>query len=262
MSGILILDELFAEHPFLLTAIWLVIIAAVAIAFERIASRWIRGFIAKRDMPLHAGNALLLTARVIILVGTLIAVLRVGGVSSDIIVAFSALGGAAIGFASSQTIGNIVAGLYILISHPFRAGDYVRMDGVEGIVKEISINYTKILTMAGNVVWTSNRRILDKDIVNFRYMDEDASLFRYGLRIGFDHSLPSEKIVEILDKMVESYAEEMPKMPEYDLVELTNFSRTYVFYIYVEDPRDVFMLQPRILKDIIELRDRERKELQ
>jgi small conductance mechanosensitive channel len=102
-------------------------------------SRWIGKFIEKATLPPPAGNALLLTSRFIIFIGALIAVLSLGGVSSDIIVAFSALSGAAIGFASSQTIGNILAGLCILISRPFRVGDYVRLDDVEGTVKELSI---------------------------------------------------------------------------------------------------------------------------
>ncbi len=253
------LDELFVQYPFLLPAIWLVIIAAVAIAVERVVSRWVGKLIAKADLPPHAGNALLLTARLVILVGTIIAVLRLGGVSSDIIVAFSALGGAAIGFASTQTVGNVLAGLYILISRPFRPGDYVRMDGVEGIVKEISVNYTRILTMAGNIVWTSNRRILDKDVVNFRYVGKESSLFRYGFEMSFDYSVPLKKVEEILDKVAEDYAEKLPKKPEYDLVQLTTFSRNYVFYIYVKKPGDVFQLRPCILKDITQLWEEAKK---
>ena len=260
MLLVLFLDELFAQYPNLLMAIWLLVIAVVAILVERIVSRWINRFIVRADLPPHAGNALLLSARLIILVGTLIAVLRLGGVSSDIIVAFSALGGAAIGFASSQTIGNILAGLYILISRPFRAGDYVRMDGVEGIVKEISINYTKILTIANNVVWMSNRRILDKDITNFRYVGKEPNLFRYGIGFEFDHSLPAEKVGEILDGVVKDYTKELPRKPEYDLLRFTTFSKNYVFYIHVRDPKDVFRIQPRIARDVAVLWDRAKGE--
>ncbi len=255
----LFLDEVFAQYPFLLTTIWLVVIAAAAILVERIVSRWVKRFIGRTDLPPHAGNALLLAGRFVIFLGTLIIVLRVGGVSSDALVALSALGGAAIGFASSQTIGNVIAGLYILASRPFLAGDYVRLDGVEGIVKEISVNYTKISTMAGNVVWISNRRLLDRDIVNFRFMGEESNLFRYGVEISLDYTVPVRKAGEILDKVARNYAGKMPRKPEYDLVQLTNFSRNYVFYIYVKDPQDVFRLRPCILNDITELWDAAKK---
>ena len=255
----LLLDELFAQYPFLLTAIWLAAIAVTAILIERMVSRWVKKFVVKAELPPRAGSALLLTGRLIIILGALITILRVGGVSSDLLLALSALGGAAIGFASSQTIGNVIAGLYILASRPFRTGDYVRLDGVEGIVREISVNYTKILTIAGSVVWISNRTLLDRDIVNFRYKGEESNLFRYGLEMGFDYSVTAEKTEQILEKIAESYATKAPVKPEYELVKLTNFSRNYVFYVYVRDPREVFRLQPSILRDITESWDQVRK---
>lgn len=255
----LFLDELFVQYPFLLTAIWLTAVAVTAILVERILSRWIKRFIAKADLPPHAGNSLLLAGRLVIFLIALIIVLRIGGVSPDVLVALSALSGAAIGFASSQTIGNMIAGLYILASRPFRAGDYVRIDSIEGIVREISVNYTKILTIGGNVVWISNRRLLDRDIVTFRYRGEKSSLFRYGLELGFDYSAPMKETEEILDRIAESYAGKMLRKPEHELVKLTNFSRNFVFYVYVKDPRDLFRLQPSILRDVTELWDEARK---
>jgi len=252
-------SDIFAQYPHLLTVIWLIVIVVVAILVERIVSRWLNRFIVKADLPPHVGNALLLTGRFIVFIGALIVVLRLGGVSSEVIVAFSALSGAAIGFASTQTIGNILAGLYILISRPFRVGDYVKFDGVEGVVKEMTINYTKILTSANNVVCMSNRRVLDKDVVNFRFKGEESNLFRYGFEIIFDHSLPTEKIEEILSSVVESYAEKLLRKPEYELIKLTRLDRNYMFYIYVEHPQDIFTLQPRILTKITELWDKARK---
>jgi small conductance mechanosensitive channel len=255
MAFSLILDELFTQYPFLLTAIWLTTIVVTAVLVERIASRWVKSFIVKADLPPHAGNALLLTGRLMIFLVALIIVLGIGGVSPDVLVALSALSGAAIGFASSQTVGNVIAGLYILASRPFRAGDYVRIDSIEGIVREISVNYTKILTIAGNVVWISNRRLLDKDLLTFRHRGEKSSLVRYGLDLGFDYSVSTKETEEILHKIAERYADRMPRKPEYELARLTNFSRNFVFYIYVKDPRDVFRLQPSLLKDITELWD-------
>jgi small conductance mechanosensitive channel len=257
-----ILDELFAQYPFLLTLIWVLTIFAAAILAERVVSRWVGRFIEKSDLPPHTGNALLLTGRFIIFVGALMAVLGVGGVSPDILVAFSALSGAAIGFASSQTIGNVLAGLYVLVSRPFRAGDYVKLDGVEGIVKELSINYTKILTPTNNIVFMSNRRVLDRDIVNFRYTQEKSNLYRYGIELSFDNTLPTEKtekIEAILERVAENYAERLPKKPEYQLTKLSRLDRNYMFFIHVEDPKDVFILYSRVLREITTLWDEARR---
>lgn len=244
------LGEIFAEHPYLITIMWVVVIAAVAAVLERLFTRWLRRFIKRTEMQPDVGNGLILTARLLTLIGAIVALLNVGGVSADILVSFSALGGAAVGFASTRTVGNFIAGLYLLVTRPFRVGDYVRIDGIEGIVKEISINYAKILTPANTMVSISTQRILDKEITNYRVMEERAKVFCYGFELGFDHSLPTEKLEEVLDGVIERYAEKLPKKPEYQLTRLTRLERNYIFYIYAEDPRDIFILQPRLLTEI------------
>ena len=232
--------------------IWVIIIAAVSVAIERLLTRWLKKFIKRTEMPPEVGNGLVLTGRLIILVGAVVALLGVGGVPSDILVSLSALGGAAVGFASTRTIGNFIAGLFLLITRPFRVGDYVRIDGIEGIVQEISLNYAKILTPTNNMVSISTQRILDRDITNYRYKGEESNLFCYGFELTFDHALSTEKVENMLDSVIERYAEKLPRKPEYQSSRLTSFARYYIFYIYVEDPRDIFVLQPQLVREIIQ----------
>lgn len=240
----------FVENIDWVTVIWLVITAAAAVILERLITRWLRRFIKRTEMPPDVGNGLILTGRLIILVGVAVALLRVGGVSSEMLISFSALGGAAVGFASTRTIGNLIAGLFIWVTRPFRVGDYVRIDGVEGIVQEITLNYAKILTPSNTVVSISTQRILDRDITNFRFRGEESNLFCYGLELTFDYSLSTEQLEALLNKVIERYAEKLPKKPEFLQSRLTSFARHYMFYIYVEDPKDIFVLQPQILKEI------------
>jgi small conductance mechanosensitive channel len=244
------LEEIFTEHPYLITIIWVVVIVAAAAVMERLFTRWLIRFIKRTEMQPDVGNGLTLTARLLILIGAVVALLNVGGVPTDILVSFSALGGAAVGFASTRTVGNFIAGLYLLVTRPFRVGDYVRIEGIEGIVKEISMNYAKILTPANTMVSISTQRILDKEITNYRVTEERAKIFCYGFELGFDHSLPTEKLEEVFTDVIESYAEKLPKKPEYQLTRLTRLERNYMFYIYVEDPRDIFILQPQLLREI------------
>ena len=249
--------DMFAENPYLITIIWVIVITAAAVVAERIITRWLRKVVKRTEMPPEVGNGLILTGRLIILVGAIVALLHVGGVPPDILVSFSALGGAAVGFASTRTIGNFIAGLFLLITRPFRVGDYVRVDGVEGIVQEITLNYAKILTPTNTMVSISTQRILDRDMTNFRFREgEESNLFCYGFELTFDHSLPTEKLEEILDNVIERYAEKLPRKPEYQPTKLTSFARHYVVYIYVEDPRDIFVLQPQLVKEITQAWDK------
>ncbi len=91
----------------------------------------------------------------------MLAVSSLGGVQAEWLLSVSAIGGAALGFASQKTIGNFLAGLFLLVAKPFKVGDYVKLGTVEGIVQEITINYAKILTSGNNIVSVSNLQILE-----------------------------------------------------------------------------------------------------
>jgi small-conductance mechanosensitive channel len=143
-----------------------------------------------------------------------VSIIRVGGLDTQWFLALSALGGAAVGFASTQTIGNFIAGLYLLAARPFKVGDHVRLGTVEGIVQEITINYTKILTIGNNVVSLINLQILQRDITNYLYESEDAAnLYCYTFEIGFDHSVSTEKTAAIFTKFSSDTATCFRKSP-------------------------------------------------
>lgn len=89
-------------------------------------------------------------------------------IGEELFIGAAALLGTAIGFASSTTLGNFLSGLYLLITNPFSVGDYIMLPDlkVEGIVEEISINYTKIITPQGINVSINNQKMLGTTIHN------------------------------------------------------------------------------------------------
>ncbi|MEM3442946.1 MAG: mechanosensitive ion channel family protein [Candidatus Bathyarchaeia archaeon] len=246
----MILNDIFIEYPYLITIIWVLIILVVALILERALTRWLRKIIRQKEIPLDVANGIILTERIVVLVGAVMALLRVGGLPSETVISFSALGGAAVGFASTRTIGNLIAGLFLFVTRPFRVGDYIRIDNIEGVVQEITLNYAKILTISGNIVSISTQNILDKDIIDYRFMDGESELFRYGFELAFDHTLRIEEIEKILDAIATRYAEEMPRKPDYHSFRLTTFGKHYMFYIYVEQPQDIFKFYPQLLREI------------
>jgi len=127
-------------------------IAVAAIILERLLTRYTKRFAKRRDLPPNVSNGLVLILRLGVLLGAVVLLLRTGGVPADWLTAFGAFGGAAIGFASTTTLGNFIAGLYVLVSKPFSVGDYVKICSYEGIAEEITINYTKIKTPFHNSV--------------------------------------------------------------------------------------------------------------
>ncbi len=174
----------------------------------------------------------------------------------------SAIGGAALGFASQKTVGNFLAGLFLLAAKPFKVGDYVKIGTVEGIVQEITINYAKILTSANNTVSVSNLQILDRDITNYLHESSKThNLYCYTFEIGFDHSIPTEKLDQLFNQIFDSYSRILPRKPEYSFIRSTSADRVYLVYLYVDKPQDIFTLRPKIADEVFQRWDEERAEL-
>ena len=234
-------------------------VAVVAFIFERVVTRYLRRFARHAHLSLSASNNIILVFRILILFGSAAFMTRAGGLATEWFLAFSALGGAALGFASSQTIGNFVAGLFLLAARPFKVGDYIRVGTVEGIVQEITINYTRILTIGSNVVSIINLQVLQRDITSFQDESQGSDgLCCYTFEIGFDHSVSTDKIAAIFDKVFELHMQTLPKKPRYMLLRSGSFERVYMVYLYVKDPREVFVLRPQIAEEVFRRWDAER----
>lgn len=85
------------------------------------------------------------------------------------ITAFAAVlgaGGLAVGLASQGALSNGAAGLMLLITRPFKAGDTVVVDGTSGIVEEIELFSTSLNTPDNRRILMPNNSIFGKVIEN------------------------------------------------------------------------------------------------
>lgn len=107
------------------------------------------------------------TARYLILIITVIAVLNQFGVATTSIIAVLGAAGLAIGLALQGTLSNVAAGVMLLILRPFKVGDYVDVQGVAGTVVEINLFTTEFKTFDGVFVLAPNSEIWNKPIANY-----------------------------------------------------------------------------------------------
>jgi small conductance mechanosensitive channel len=184
------------------------------------------------------------------------------GIGAEWLISVSALGGAAIGFASTQTLGNLLAGLYLMMSRPFLVNDYVRIGDSEGEVKEITTNYTKLYTPTFNLIEIPNRKVLDSIIVNYSKDD----IIDWTFTMGFPHDVSYQKLIDkciapALEIFYDKHRDLLPKKPEYGLSSMDRLGRAFSIRIFFPEKRmDTFYnLQPEILGAIVNLWDNIRK---
>jgi small-conductance mechanosensitive channel len=237
-----------------------IIISAAIIFTTYIATRISRSIISKYssrvNLDKHAENIIKLSVRIIIIAIGVIALLQFLGLGVEWFVGVSALTGAAIGFASTQTIGNFLAGLYLMISKPFSVGDYVKIGDVEGEVEEITINYTKIYTPTYNLTEIPNRKVLDSTINNYS-TKENIIDYSFIIEFPLRDTISNDEIIEkcILPE-IESYYEKykniLPRKPEYSMSALGRFGKSfYIRMFYPEgDVQTFYDIQPELMQNI------------
>jgi len=90
------------------------------------------------------------------------------------ILASTAVIGLIVGFAAQHTIGNLVAGIQIAVSQPFKIGDRVSFEETDGRVTDITLSYTYVDPGDGTSVVIPNQLLLEGVVHNHSTGDTQA----------------------------------------------------------------------------------------
>jgi len=114
----------------------------------------------------------------ILLVGALLALSELGGLSSLAagVLASGALFAAIVGFAARQTLANLIAGVMLTIAQPLRIGDSVTVEDESGTVEDVRLNYTVVRGGDGRRVFIPNERLAAGILRNDTILDPLVAL--------------------------------------------------------------------------------------
>lgn len=123
-------------------------------------------------------------ARWLVLVVGAIAVLEELGVQTTSILALLGAGSLAIGLAMQGALGNVAAGVMLLVLRPYRIGDVVEINGRVGTVRRLDLFMTE-LTDADNLsIFMPNGKVFGEMIVNY----STPTRRRMELTFGVDYA--------------------------------------------------------------------------
>lgn len=136
--------------------------------------------------------------RVILWLMTLCIVLDYMGVPMTSLVALLGVIGLAVSLAIQGTLSNLAGGIQVLLSKPFKAGDYVEAGGVSGTVKEVGLAYTKLATVDNKVISVPNGQISAEKIINYT----TAERRRVDLVFGVSYDAQPEQVIACIKGVV------------------------------------------------------------
>lgn len=272
--------------PWIIPIIFLALAWILLIIIASLLTGFLRRRVSRGGIPPDAINGLVLAIRLLCIWLGIIALARIVPPLWDFVVSIvgsaSVIIGLAVGLAISLAMRNFVAGLYIMTSDPFDIGDYVRIGSNEGIVLEISLNYTKLRQIDGSVTLIPNNNVMNSSVTNFRFehkikrepsseVEEDSvdraslprriwtviskvmdtsDLIQYTLELKFPVKESHEKYEPILSEVCTRWKTKFGFEPVYALTSISHVAFTYAFTIFVEDPQVLLENRSAFIEDI------------
>jgi small conductance mechanosensitive channel len=142
-------------------------------------------------------------ARYLILTVTLLAVLSQFGIQTTSLVAVIGAASLAVGLALQGTLSNLAAGIMLLIFRPFRVGHKVQIGGSVGVVKELSLFWTELVTDDNVQIIVPNGGVWGQPLRNFSVYPAPPHAGEVRFRTAEDSEL--EPAMEKVRAIVEAH---------------------------------------------------------
>lgn len=128
------------------------------------------------------------------------------------------IGGAALAFASQDTLSNLFGSLTVLADRPFEIGDWIVSDGVEGTVENVGMRSTRVRTFYNSVMVLPNSRLTTAVVDNMGKRE----FRRFTTKLGVQYDTTPEQ----LDAFCEAVRELIKRHP---------YTRKDYFQVYVNE---------------------------
>ena len=114
---------------------------------------------------------------------------------------FAVLGGASfiLAFAMQETLGNLFAGIMIMVNKPFDVGDLIDSNGILGEVQAVSIVSTTIRTLDNRIVIMPNASVWGGIITNVTFSPVRRVDMVFGISYSDDMGLASQILRDVVD---------------------------------------------------------------
>ncbi|RZJ35816.1 MAG: mechanosensitive ion channel [Flavobacterium sp.] len=210
------LQKFLAYSPRLISAFVILIIGLYAIRF---INRLVKRIMLRRalDPTLSKFLAdLLLWALRLLLFVTFISRL---GIETSSFVAILGAAGLAVGLSLQGSLSNFAGGMLIILFKPFRVGDYIEAQGAAGVVSEIQIFVTKLITANNQTIFVPNGALSNGTITN--YSVEEIRRADLSIAISYDTDIRTARL--LLLSVVENHQHILKKpAPEVSVKSMDN----------------------------------------
>ncbi len=219
---------------FIPSVIGAAIMLLVGIWVIKVVNRVVKKFFDKKDYDVTLENFIASLINWGLKILLFVLVVTQLGVESASLVTILGASALAVGLALQGSLANFAGGVLILLLKPFKVGDFISAQGIDGTVKEISIFNTKLNTFGNQLAILPNGKLSNDNIINYSAEGVRRENITFG--IGYDDDIKKAK--DILISLVmeqEQVFKTEDKMPMVAVAELGDSSVNITLRYWAEN---------------------------
>ncbi|MEN9920078.1 MAG: hypothetical protein RL662_2514 [Bacteroidota bacterium] len=179
------------------------LIAAIAIYFVisfviSLIRKFVRRVLIRRNIDAAVASFVNSFVNVGLKIILIIIIIGVLGVETTSFAAIFAAVSLAIGMAMKDNLSNLAGGFMLLLNKPFKLGDRIIAQNMDGVVSEIGISYTVLLTADNRTIYLPNGPLSVGNIVNFSTQERR----RIDITLNISNGNDADKVKELLQGLI------------------------------------------------------------
>ena len=189
------------------------ILLAICILIVGICLAWLIGFLIKKLFSRTRLDGAMLTFVVsiiriaIVVLAVLVASATLELSTEGVVVSLGSMA-LAIGLALKDSFANLANGILIIVNKPFRRGDYVSINGIEGKVHNIKLLTVELITFANVKIVLPNNTVLNGNIINYSAL----AIRRVDMEFTVAYGSDMDKVEQVLRDVAQNHPQVLKSM--------------------------------------------------
>lgn len=148
------------------TILFAVLILVIGIFFTKLCLWLLSKGLNKSKLDLTVTKFATQVTKIVLYVMLVTIILSILGIPATSIITVIGTAGVAIGLALQDSLSNVAGGFILMVTKPFKIGDYIIIGGVEGTVAQISVLHTRLDSASNQAIFIPNGQAVNATIVN------------------------------------------------------------------------------------------------
>jgi small-conductance mechanosensitive channel len=224
------------------------LVVTVTIVLSSLVGRGLRRVLQRRGLSPGAQFAAAKIARYLLtLIGLLVAVDSIG-LSLSAVLAASTVLLVGIGFGLQNIAQNFISGLIVFFEQPIRPGDFIKVGEAYGIVVEIGLRATRVVTRDQVTIIVPNSELVNTQVINHSIPTPNL---RIAISVGVAYGTDTDLVRKTLLAVPQEHAQILtdPK-PEVRFEDFGDSSLSFSLLVWIADPGEDRRVSSQLRFDI------------